>query len=236
MKESRRGYNPGDIQEFGLRDRFKMNKAAEEIYYLLGRGYDMKSCSTFVGNHHLLSVRQRSALERIISPEGPIAKRLEKEIACNAPMDTVHIDGFNIIITLEVAFSESLLLKGMDNTLRDLAGLRGTYRIIDKTEKAVHSILGALDSLGVKKTVLYLDKPVSNSGRLMQYIYEIAEEYDTRVEVEVINNVDRTLYNLGCVISTDAVILDRCRSWYNLNRYIIEEKLPNAWIYDPFAL
>ena len=42
----------------------------------------------------------------------------------------VNIDGFNIIITLEVLLCDSILFSCMDGTIRDLAALRGTYRII----------------------------------------------------------------------------------------------------------
>ena len=36
---------------------------------------------------------------------------------------TIHIDGFNVIIGLEIAFSDPMLFKCMDGTVRDLAGL-----------------------------------------------------------------------------------------------------------------
>lgn len=232
MKDTRRGYHPNDHLEFGKRDQEKMNKAVEEIAFLLNRGYDMKSCSTYVGNHRLLSERQRLALSRSIAPSDILIERLRKEVPRNTPMDIVHIDGFNTIITMEVAFSNCLLVRGMDATIRDLAGLRGTYKIIDKTKMAIHSILKALEQLKIGDAVFYLDRPVSNSGRLKQYILQMAEEYKIRIEVEVINDVDRTLYDRESVITTDAVILDRSRSWYNLNWYIIQESIQKAWIYD----
>ena len=50
---------------------------------------------------------------------------------------TVWIDGFNTVITMEVMLSDSILFSCMDGTVRDLAALRGTYRIIDVTESAV---------------------------------------------------------------------------------------------------
>ena len=38
-----------------------------------------------------------------------------------------------MIITLEVMLSDSILFDGMDGTIRDLAAVRGTYRIIPET-------------------------------------------------------------------------------------------------------
>ena len=136
----KRGYVPSDEKEFGKEALETLHKAGEELYYLATRGYQMKPASTFVGNHYLLSERQRLALVRSISPKESIEARRSKEITGSLEGATVHIDGFNTIITLEIAFSESLLLKCMDGTIRDLAGLRGTYRVIDKTEQAVVEI------------------------------------------------------------------------------------------------
>lgn len=234
MKEVRRGYSPKDHLEFGKSEKEKMKRAAEEICYFLNRGYDIKSCTTYVGNHHLLSERQRLALQRSLAPKALLDERMRKEILRNTSMDRVHIDGFNTIITLEVAFSNCLLVRGMDTAIRDLAGLRGTYRIVDKTKMAIDGILNALDRLKIGEAVFYLDRPVSNSGRLKQYILQLSEEYKTGVQVEVIDDVDRTLYDREGVITSDAVILDKSRSWYNLNRYIIQDSLPETWIYDVF--
>jgi len=119
----------------------------------------------------------------------------------------------------------------MDGTFRDLAGLRGTYRLIDKTDIAVRMIISALKALSVKRAVFWLDAPVSNSGRLKARIAGIAEEEGFDAGLEVINNVDRTLFELPNVISSDSVILDRCRGWINLNELMIPG-IPGVWIVD----
>ena len=120
----KRGYLESDDKEFSPSAVEILHKAGEELFYLLNRGYPIKPSSVFVGNHYLLSERQRLALVRAVSPEKSIIQRKQKEISVDALEGReVHIDGFNIIITLEVAFSDSLLLKCMDGTIRDLAAL-----------------------------------------------------------------------------------------------------------------
>ena len=47
----RRGYVPQDAVEFGPKYRDFMERAAVEVGFLINRGYDVKSASTFVGNH-----------------------------------------------------------------------------------------------------------------------------------------------------------------------------------------
>ena len=139
----------------------------------------------------------------------------------------VHIDGFNTIITLEVALSNSLIIKSMDESIRDLAGLRGTYSVINKTEVAIKLINDFLLEHKIKKAIFYLDKPVSNSGRLKMKILEMFEGSELKIEVKNIDNVDSVLKSKENVVSSDAIILDNCISWINLNRNIIEEKIPN---------
>ena len=112
----------------------------------------------------------------------------------------------------------------MDGTIRDLAGLRGTYKVIDKTLEALKVIKETFEDFKIGKAVFYLDAPVSNSGRLKEKIFEILGEADFEVEVQVINNVDSTLEKLDNVISTDAIILNKCEGWINLNRYIMDER------------
>ncbi|WP_041219291.1 DUF5616 domain-containing protein [Desulfitobacterium dichloroeliminans] len=50
------------------------------------------------------------------------------------------IDGFNLIIALEVTLSGSIIILGRDGVQRDLAGLRGSYKIIEQTDKARKAI------------------------------------------------------------------------------------------------
>lgn len=138
---------------------------------------------------------------------------------------TVHIDGFNTIITLEVAFSGSPLLKCLDGTIRDLAGLRGTYQVIDKTEPAIDRIGKVLEESRIKKAVFYLDAPVSNSGRLKGQILRQMADCPFEVQVENINNVDAVLETLDHVATSDAIILDKCRSWFNLTRAVMDREM-----------
>lgn len=228
MEIVKRGYEPKDAMEFGSKAAEKLNAAGQELVFLLNRGYDVKSASTFIGNHHLLSERQRLALARITSTKAALMERRRKELT-QAPAELVF-DGFNTIITLEVALSGSLLLAGMDGTIRDLAGLRGTYRIVDKTVRAVELLFAHLDELGVKKALFYLDQQVSNSGRLRALLLDKAAERSVQIQVELHPSVDGVFSRLENVVTTDAIILDKCGSWYNLNRGIIEEAVPEAWV------
>lgn len=228
----KRGFYPNDKVEFSEIFVNKLLKAGRDLQYLLNQGYKIKGASTFVGNHYLLSERQRLALVRGVSSEENIKLRKMKEIVNIPQGSVVHIDGYNTIITLEVALSNSLLLKSMDGTIRDLASLRGTYRLIDKTEKAILLIGEALEKSKVKKVNFYLDSPVSNSGRLKQCILQVLSNFSFEVEVELITNVDYVLKQLDNVITSDAIILDECTSWINLNATITNTLIENCLCVD----
>ena len=232
MTTTRRGYSPHDTRDFTGPALETLKTAAVELRYLLNRGYALKGGSTFVGNHHQLSERQRMALVRTVcSREDGAARAAKRKEPGAVSGQTVHIDGFNAVITLEVALSASPVLACCDGTVRDLAGLRGTYRLIDKTEPAVRMIVRELKSLDAGQAVFWLDAPVSNSGRLKSRILEIAEEEGLAAQAELVDNADAMLWDKQNVVSSDSVILDRCPSWLNLSGRLIP-RVPGAWIID----
>lgn len=231
-KSTRRGYVSTDEKEFNIEAIDKLKCAGTDIIYLLDKGYNIKGASTFVGDHYLLSARQRMALVRMIASNHTLKYRMEKEIKENLLGKTVNVDGFNTIITLEVALSESLILKGMDGAMRDLAGLRGTYRLIDKTDQAIVLMGEELERLKPENVNLYLDAPVSNSGRLKVRMYELLHSFSYNLNISCVNQVDKILEHADCVISSDSIILDKCVGWVNLNGKIIHNSLPDAYVLD----
>ena len=236
----RRGFVPEDEKQFSEDAVRLLRRAGTEVRFLLNRRYDVKSVTRFVGNHYLFSERQRLALARSIAPDDKAAGRKSREIRLedlseneSQPLPEVNIDGFNTIITLETALSGSPVFRGMDGCIRDLAGLRGTYRIIDKTETAVDLLLSALERLQIGRARIFLDAPVSNSCRLKALFYERLEAlgYSFPMEIYVINDVDAVLKRSGYVVSSDSVILDACRSWINLVPELLE-KCGDVWMID----
>lgn len=235
MNESRivkRGYVPSDEKDFSEKAMNKLKEAQKDIFMLINRNYPIKNVSTFVGNHYLLSERQRMALVRSTSSNVSLEMRRKKEVKSSIEGKTVYIDGFNIIITLEVALSKSTLIKCMDGTIRDLAGLRGTYRLIDKTDTSIDLIGKKFEELKISKAVFYLDKPVSNSGRLKIRILELLDRFNFHVDVELVDNADRSLEGMENVISSDAIVLDKCESWFNFVKNILDECSDNFMYID----
>jgi hypothetical protein len=166
MADSRRGFVPSDEKEFAKESAALLRMAQKDLLYLLEQGYPIKNASTFVGNHYMLSERQRLAIVRATATQSSLRLRQEKKLINALPGRRVYIDGLNSIITLEVALSDGTLIRCMDDCIRDLAGLRGTYRLIDQTETAIRLIGEKLEVLEMEEVTFYLDAPVSNTGRL----------------------------------------------------------------------
>ena len=229
--DAKRGYTPEDERNFSPDAVERMRIASRHIQYLINEGYDLKQVTVFVGNHFLLSERQRLAIMRSVAKDQDLAERKSKQLPLSELKGKeVWIDGFNTVITLEVLLSDSLLFTCMDGTIRDLAALRGTYRLIPETTEAVRLMFDILQEASVGKVNILLDEPVSNSGRLKSLIAETAEsKYSSSLiaetaeqnksfdlDIRILRDVDRTLYGKEGVITSDSIILDHCTSWFNL--------------------
>jgi hypothetical protein len=214
-----------------------MKPAAQEIVYLLGRGYPLQTAIAVVGDHHQLETRQRMALQRALCSPQQRKKRGEHAVERTAVRGrTLLLDGFNLVITLEVALSGGLILDCVDATVRDLAGLRGSYHLVDETDPALELVGLELGSLCPARVRVFLDAPVSNSGRLRARIEAHAQKWSFPVDVELVPNPDAILARADNAVTSDSTILDRCPSWVNLARFVVDRHIPRAWRSGSFAI
>lgn len=233
LKAVNRGYDKDDAVCFSESALPLLQKAQMEIKWLLNRGYKIHPVIEMVGNHYQFSIRQRNALQRATASDADLINRLSRCLPLNSAKNrTIYIDGFNLIITLEVALSKSTVILCSDGTVRDIAGLRGTYRIIDKTDMALNIIGKEFKNLGISKAVFYLESAVSNSGRLKSFILEHAEKWNQPINVELVPNADPILSKSERVVTSDSIVLGKCTSWFNLGRKIIEDYIPDFKFID----
>lgn len=224
-----RGPHPDDARLFAPSALARLRAAGEELSFLLSRGYPLESALGLVGNHHQLEARQRLALQRTQCGDPALAARLARRLEAGALRGRpLLVDGFNLVITLEVALSGGLLLAGREGALRDLAGLRGSYRLVQETERALALVDAALGELGPARARLLLDQPVSNSGRLRQRLLAVVRTVP--VEVELWPDPDAELVAAERVVSADGAVLDACQSWFNLAAWIVARWVPEAWL------
>lgn len=229
-RQHHHGPHPEDARLFGPSALPRLQRAATEVAWLLSRGYPMSLAVATVGNHHQLETRQRLALQRTCCADAQRESRLARALSPAAISgQTLRIDGFNLLITLEVALGGGVLLAGREGALRDLAGLRGSYRPVEETDTALALVGEHLALLQPARCEWYLDEAVSNSGRLRARIADHAAHWTTVTEVHLVPDPDPILSQCETVVSSDALILDHCRSWANLTAWIVDARIPSAW-------
>jgi hypothetical protein len=229
-----RGLAPGDDSLFSVESTKKLSQATFDLSWLFSRGYAELASLKLVGDRFDLNARQRSAVSRCSCTDVAVARRKASQLTQEELSDKeLHIDGFNIITTLEVALSGGVVLRARDGCIRDVAGIHGTYRKVEETTPAIHLIGEFLHQLKPSRCVWFLDSPVSNSGRLKSIIAEIAEQKNWSIDIQLVPDPDPVLIrSSGIVLSADSAILDQCAQWFNLNESLIPSKTPDAWLVD----
>jgi hypothetical protein len=229
-----RGAHPEDKRLFAEDKVPILREATAELSWLLSRGYSPTSSTKLVGDRHSLTDRQRLAIARAACSDMQKERRRATRLSVEAVRaEPLVIDGFNLIITIEAALSGGVLLRCRDGCLRDLSSVHGSYRSVDETGTAIRLIGESLERLQAGPAVWFLDKPVSNSGRLAKHITGVSEERCWRWAVKVVMNPDAAIASGDQVsISSDSIILDRTSRWINFSRYLVERDLPSAWMVD----
>ncbi len=241
-KRSHRGPHPDDAKLFASDKIPGLRNAVEDFSLLLTKGYADKSALKLVGDKFSLTQRQRLAIMRSACSDRQLALRDQSRIELDEiEGQSLAIDGYNLLITIEAAMSGGIIFKGRDGCFRDLASIHGTYRKVTETIPAVQLIGDFLEKSGIKNALWLLDSPVSNSGRLKTLIGKLAEKnnwhgFDKLTagwDIELLLSPDAELIKTDSIVATsDSVILDNCKNWINLAAEIITRKLPSAIIID----
>jgi len=220
---SHRGAHPKDARDFGRDVHAVLEKACSELSWLLTRDYGMVAALTLVGDHHQLTARQRLAVMRGACGDQALRARLASRLAAESLVDAeIGIDGFNCLITLEAMFSGAPVFVGRDGVYRDLASVHGTYRRVQETLPALAALRDTLLRHRVGQAVFYLDRPVSNSGRLRALIEEtFAGTLPTSVVLH--DSVDPVLVRERPIVaSSDSWVIDHAQHWLDLPALVAE--------------
>ncbi|MHC4646135.1 MAG: DUF434 domain-containing protein [Planctomycetota bacterium] len=233
-KRTHRGQHPQDAKLFCAEVIGNLRSAAADFSLLLTKGYAEKSSLKLVGDRFSLTKRQRLAVMRSACSDRQLALRRGRRVSTEeVGGKELAIDGYNVLITIEAAMSGGVIMKGRDGCFRDLAGIHGTYRKVTETIPAVELIGSFLRGIGVSGARWLLDSPVSNSGRLKTLIGELGRHHKCNWRIDLLTSPDAELARTDLIVaSSDSVVLDRCKSWVNLARAIIEERIGDFSLVD----
>ena len=229
-----RGPHPEDTQLFGPAALTRLSEATDDLCWLLSRGYAGKSALKLVGDRHKLVARQRTAVARGACSDTQRDDRLARRIAGEAIAGrALWLDGYNVLTTVEAALAGGVVLAARDGCYRDMASMHGSYRKVVETRPALELLGRELASFGPSECVWYLDRPVSNSGRLRAILLEMAGVHGWPWRVELVADPDPILADSPTAIATaDSAILDRCGAWLNLAREAVVRQVSDAWIVE----
>jgi hypothetical protein len=229
-RQTHRGLAPKDERLFADRRLPELRAAGGDLCWLLDHGYASRSAVELVGNRYTLTRRQRMAVARCACSREDALRRRQRQIeVAQLRGRELWLDGYNVLTVLESALAGGIVLLGRDGCCRDIAGIHRRYRKVAETI----SVLGLIGEFALARGVAccrwWLDKPVSNSGRLKALILESAASARWNMTVELTFSPDHVLSHTGHVIATsDGIILDRCQQWVNLARLIIAGRIPQA--------
>jgi hypothetical protein len=228
--QTHRGPAPQDERLFAVRQLAKLRGAADELCWLLDRGYALRSALELVGNRHTLTARQRMAVSRYACAHDAAQHRQALQVQpAQLQGQELWLDGFNVLTVLESALAGAIVLLGRDGCCRDIAGIHRRHRRTQETIPVVRMVGEMAAAWGVSRCRWWLDQPVSNSGRLKTLIREVAADAGWTMDVDLTFSPDHVLSHTEHVIATsDGIVLDRCQRWVNLTRWIIAERIPQA--------
>jgi hypothetical protein len=212
----------------------RLRDATDDLCWLLSRGYASTSALKLVGDRFDLQQRQRIAVSRCACSDAALARRRKRQMPLARLCDeTLLIDGYNLLTTIEAALAGGFVLAARDGTCRDMASMHGTWRRVQETVPAAEMTGEFVRECGVTLCRWYLDRPVSNSGRLRRLLLDLAASREWRWEVELVDDPDRILALSALPVATaDSAILDRCAGWVNLASEMILARVPQARVID----
>jgi len=233
-KVNHRGLAPEDEILFSGAVLPLLRGAVDDLCWLLTRGYALHSALELVGNRFTLRDRQRLAVGRCAASDKSIACR---RAHCVTPEhlrgEELWLDGYNILMVLEAALGGGVVLLGRDGCCRDVLGIHGSYHRVQETGPALELVGALTREWGVTMCRWFLDKPVSNSGRLKALILDVAAKAGWNWQVELEMNPDTVLAKSGHIVATaDSAILDRCERWANVAREVIFTCVPESRVVD----
>jgi hypothetical protein len=184
--------------------------AASEYLWMLSKGYPQKGALKMVGDKFMLSRDMRQVLYRGISAEEQADSRRNK-IGSVRNGDLVLVDTYNVLFTINNYLLGKPLFISNDGMLRDAGEMRG--RIVNKPvfNRATSLFLDVLNEWKGATFVLYLDEPVSYSGRLAIELSKDMVQMDIEGEAFTVKSPDHMLKHekSDAICTSDSAIIDQ---------------------------
>lgn len=184
--------------------------AAQEVRFLVDRGYPKEPAVRFVSDHRRLPEKDRFVLMRVVIPAEQAGFRKKKILQLRDLRGrAVIVDGYNVLIATESILACRPVYLCDDGLLRDTQGIFRSYRSSELTGPALSAVFDLLATASPACADVLLDQQISMSGRLAQRIRETMAECGLPGKVETAKNVDFQLKSSGKIVATsDGNVVD----------------------------
>ena len=197
--------------------------AAQDLRWMLERGYPREQSLQLVGNRYALDRQQRHLMKRAVFSPLQAKRRSAKLISFSELAGkNLVLDAYNIIITIESGLQDRQLVVADDGVVRDIAGVSAGFRPSENTQAAIQLVADALKQARIKSVKAFFKSSMSKSGDLCSF-------FDTMLAQQGISSAGRTERSIetaipgekGVVITAHSGIMDRAELLFDLAGYII---------------
>jgi hypothetical protein len=206
-----------------MRPQFRQSIA--DYRWFLEKGYPKKSSLQMVTTRHSLNASERSMLFRGIMKTADANRRKEKIISLKEiQKQEVHIDAFNVILTVIAYLNGDKVFISDDGLLRDASENHGKEIDVFLIERSAHLCVESLRSKKIEQCLFYIDQKLAECA-LLEFLLRV-EISRTRIKSEFIRvkSADHILKKLPDIISatSDGDIIDSGNhKVFDLARYIL---------------
>lgn len=200
-----------------------LKTVAQDLRYLLRRGYHKAPALNFLANRWQLNALEREVLTRAVFHHEEAPRRRRKRVRIKDLREqTLAVDGHNVLITVESGLRGLPVFVCDDGFVRDASRLSRKFRRSPLTIKALHALGEALLRLPLKRVVIYFDAPLSKSGELAAETRSLLREMDLSGESRVVPSADLSLSGKALLASSDAALIETAGAAFDLGAYVLK--------------
>jgi len=188
--------------------RPELTKAVKDYRYLLDKNYPPASTIKLVGDKYALTGSERSILYRGVSSNRSAKERFIKKSE-SLHSEEVCLDAYNILFTLANYLLGRPVFISDDGFLRDTGEFHGRFsnnKILDQTFSLLTKFMLKNPN---HEYIIFLDKPVSNSGKLNLRFNEFLLENKIKGNSSTVFSPDHQLIRTekGIICTSDSIIV-----------------------------
>lgn len=196
----------------------KLLEAAEDLRYLLSRGYRRESSVNFVGNRYQLTKAEKLTLFRAVYDRKSAEEHRRKLVRLEAVRSRrLSIDGYNVLITVEAALTGRPLISCDDGFIRDTSAVHAGYSMTDVTSRALDLLVAYLNEAEPSEVNFYLDAQISRSGELASEIRRRLEAAGLKGGAYAVKQADTSvLAEAEIIVTSDSTLISKAKAVWDL--------------------